>query len=283
MDPQVSVIIPVYNRANELQNAIQSVLNQSYTNYEIIVVDDGSVNDIVSNYDDKRINIIKHKKNMGVAAARNTGIKSASGEFVAFLDSDDRWKSDKLSTQLAFMGKYGYKASCTGFSIKRYQKDDTKIKSYKKAYLDISDMVWGCHVSPGSTFLGERKIFGEIGDFDNDFSRYEDWDWLLRFCNEYRLGLLDKVLVEITMSGIPNDDAIRNSLYLVKNKHRSKLNFKYAKCLDAAIMIENAAQAYRKGNLIKALYYLFYSCLTYPVNNKALNEIVIQRILFWKQ
>ena len=105
-NPTVSVIIPTYNRAHLVGRAIKSVLNQTYRDFEIIVVDDGSTDntkDIIKEFQkkDKRIKYIPYEKNKGGSAARNTGIKAAKGEYIAFLDSDDEWayeirKADKL-------------------------------------------------------------------------------------------------------------------------------------------------------------------------------------------
>jgi glycosyltransferase involved in cell wall biosynthesis len=100
----ISVIIPVYNRTDLLPRAVNSVLNQTYDNLEIIVVDDGSTEDIegvLDKFDDVRIHYIRHEANRGVAAARNTGMRFAHGEYVAFLDSDDEWFERKIERQLS--------------------------------------------------------------------------------------------------------------------------------------------------------------------------------------
>ena len=104
-NPTVSIIIPTYNRAHLIGRAIQSVLNQTYQNFEIIVVDDGSTDnteEMIKEFQkhDKRIKYIRHEKNRGGAAARNTGIKVARGEYIAFQDSDDEWLPEKLEKQM---------------------------------------------------------------------------------------------------------------------------------------------------------------------------------------
>ena len=117
---KVSVIIPVHNSSKYLSECINSVVNQTYKNIEIIVVDDNS-NDsslsIINSYKDKRIKVIKLKKNMGVSIARNKGVIKASGDYICFIDSDDYWYKDKLEKQVKFMennnyiftyGSYGY-------------------------------------------------------------------------------------------------------------------------------------------------------------------------------
>ena len=97
--PVVSVVIPTYNRACLLGRAIQCVLNQSFQDIEVIVVDDASQDnsaDIVNSLDDSRIKYLRHEKNRGGSSARNTGIKAARGEYIAFLDDDDEWMPTKI-------------------------------------------------------------------------------------------------------------------------------------------------------------------------------------------
>ena len=105
MTPLVSVVIPTYNRSTQVQSAIQSVLDQTHSDLEAIVVDDRSIDNtvqVVEEYSrkDPRIRLIVHKERRGAQAARNTGIKAGSGEWIAFLDSDDKWLPDSLNSRL---------------------------------------------------------------------------------------------------------------------------------------------------------------------------------------
>lgn len=105
-NPLVSIIIPNYNKEKYLEKCINSVLNQSYSNYEIIIIDDGSTDNslnIINKFKNKKIKLIKFDKNMGIANARNVGIKSANGKMICFLDSDDYWDKDKLKIQVNYM------------------------------------------------------------------------------------------------------------------------------------------------------------------------------------
>jgi len=124
-DILVSIITPVYNSAKHLETTIKSVLAQTYKNWELILIDDGSNDDsltLIESYivTDSRIRLICHPKNLGVAAARNSGTKMADGRFIAFLDSDDSWDDEKLTVQVNFMQKNNCAISYTA-----YRKIDT--------------------------------------------------------------------------------------------------------------------------------------------------------------
>lgn len=109
---KVSVIIPVYNSSKYLFQCIDSVINQDYNNLEIIIIDDSSSDDslsIINSFKDKRIKIVKLKKNRGVSYARNKGIDLATGDYICFIDSDDYWYKDKVSKQVKFMKDNDYK------------------------------------------------------------------------------------------------------------------------------------------------------------------------------
>lgn len=119
-DILVSVIVPAYNAADYLDECIESVQRQSYSNWEMVIVDDCSIDDtykIAEEYaeEDKRIKLIRHKENQGVAAARNTALKAATGDYVAFLDSDDLWEKNKLYRQLIFMENNIYDVTYTAY------------------------------------------------------------------------------------------------------------------------------------------------------------------------
>jgi glycosyltransferase involved in cell wall biosynthesis len=112
----ISIVIPLYNKEQQIAKTLQTVLNQTYQDYEILIVNDGSTDrsaEIVSSFKDERIHLI-HQKNAGVSAARNRGIAEARGEFVALLDADDEWKSDYLSTQMRLVEEY---PGCDVFAV----------------------------------------------------------------------------------------------------------------------------------------------------------------------
>lgn len=101
--PKVSVIIAAYNRAHLIGRALRTVLEQTYNDFEVIIVDDASTDNtenVIKSFDDARIKYIRHDKNKGAAAAWNTGIRASKGEYIAFQDSDDEWAEDKLEKQM---------------------------------------------------------------------------------------------------------------------------------------------------------------------------------------
>ena len=125
----ISIITPAFNAAMCIEKTIESVLTQTYVNWEMLIVDDCSSDntiEIVENYcrTDSRIKLIKHTTNQGVAAARNTALKQANGQYIAFLDSDDMWMPEKLETQYAFMEKNGYVLTYTAYQ--KYHSDTRK-------------------------------------------------------------------------------------------------------------------------------------------------------------
>ncbi|WP_067841028.1 glycosyltransferase family 2 protein [Amphibacillus sediminis] len=130
----VSVITPSFNAEATIENTINSVLNQTYENWEMIIIDDASTDDtvtIVEKYmnKDKRVKLIKHHRNKGAAHARNSGLEKAIGQFVAFLDSDDRWKPEKLEKQLSFMQSNSLAFSFTSYNqISTYKTGDKRIQ-----------------------------------------------------------------------------------------------------------------------------------------------------------
>lgn len=126
IDGLVSVIMPSWNTSNFIAESIQSVIDQTYENWELIIVDDCSTDntdEVVAKFTDKRIRYFKNEKNSGAALSRNRALREAKGEWIAFLDSDDLWNPDKLEHQINFMNKHGYTLSYT-----EYEKIDEESK-----------------------------------------------------------------------------------------------------------------------------------------------------------
>jgi glycosyltransferase involved in cell wall biosynthesis len=199
--PTVSVVIPTYNRANVLGSAIRSVLNQDYQDFEIIVVDDGSTDDteqVVTAVDKPQIKYIRHEENRGPAAARNTGIGSARGRYIAFQDSDDQWVPQKLGHQVqvieAASGRVG--AVYTGFWRVKNGNKTYEPRRREKSEGDIHKELLRGNFLGTPTILVKRECFGSAGLFDEKLFHLEDWEAWLRISRHYEFRLIDEGLVE---------------------------------------------------------------------------------------
>ena len=192
----VSVIIPVYNRPEQVKRAINSVLQQSYENFEIIVVDDGSTDktlEVLSGYGGG-ISVYRIK-NSGVSAARNYGVDKAGGSYIAFLDSDDEWNPKKLQKQIEFMLKGNWKISQTEEIWIRNGSFLNKKKKHKKPEGDIfiPSLVL-CTVSPSAVMM-KKSLYQQYGGFDETLPVCEDYDLWLRMAVREKFGLLNEKLV----------------------------------------------------------------------------------------
>ena len=196
--PEVNVIIPTYNRSQKVARAIQSVLDQSFRDLEIIVVDDGSTDDTYQCLDrfGSSIRYIRQLVNRGVSAARNRGIKGSFAPWIAFLDSDDYWLRDKLQVQMEFVHRNPGTVACQTEEIwiRRGRRVNPK-RSHRKPSGDIfKQSLKLCLVSPSSVIL-RRSVFDEVGLFDETLQAAEDYDLWLRISCRYPVYLIDRALI----------------------------------------------------------------------------------------
>ncbi len=195
--PLVSVIIPTFNRSACLGRAIDSVLSQTFTDLELIVVDDGSTDDtadLLKAYADRLLYI--YQQNRGVSAARNTGIRSARGEYIALLDSDDAWRPRKLERQAAFFQAHPQAVLCQTEEI--WIRNGKRVNP-KKRHQKYSGMIFEktlplCLVSPSAVMI-RRSLFDEVGLFDETLPACEDYDLWLRITWKYTVHLIDTPLI----------------------------------------------------------------------------------------
>lgn len=175
MNPLVSVIIPVYNGARYLRAALESVFAQTYRSFEVIVVDDGSVDDsglIAQSFPEVRY---IHQTNCGVAAARNHGFEAAQGEFFAFLDQDDLWTPDKLRLQIEYLLSHPE----VGFTLTQQKffldQGATLPAWFRKELFDSIHTGWVL-----GTLVVRRTTFEQVGNFVTSYSAANDSDWFFR-------------------------------------------------------------------------------------------------------
>jgi glycosyltransferase involved in cell wall biosynthesis len=211
--PLVSIIIPTYNRAWSIQRAIDSVLRQDYTHFELIVVDDGSTDDtpgILSSYGDALK--IFAQKNSGVSAARNRGILNATGSLIAFLDSDDYWLPKKLSAQVDFFVSHPDALICQTEEtwIKNGRQVNPGKRHKKPSGKMFSESLHLCLISPSAVMV-RRELLDDVGVFDETLPACEDYDLWLRVTCRYAVPLIDSPLI-IKTGGHPDQLSASPSL-----------------------------------------------------------------------
>ena len=195
---KISVIIPTYNRRHTLERAIDSVLSQTFKPFEIIIVDDGS-EDGTRNWVQEAYPSIKYiyQSNNGVSSARNKGIRSSRGSWIALLDSDDEWMPEKLEDQVIFINENPGSLFCHTNEIWiRNGVRVNQMKKHKKYGGDIFkyclDM---CRISPSSSLI-KKEVFEDVGLFDESLTVCEDYDLWLRITANYTILFLDRPLIK---------------------------------------------------------------------------------------
>ena len=192
----VSVIMPSYNTAPYIEETVQSVLNQTYKNWELIIVDDCSTDetdDILSKFTDERIRIYKNEKNSGAAVSRNKALREARGRWIAFLDSDDLWSPNKLEKQIAFMKTNGYSFSYTNYEEIDSEGKKTGVRVTGPKKITKTGMFNYCW--PGCLAVmydAERIGLIQIADIkkNNDYAMW------LKVCKSAECYLLDEYLAQ---------------------------------------------------------------------------------------
>ncbi len=199
--PKISVVIPAYNRERTIARSIESVLSQSYQDFEIIVVDDCSQDNtkhIVSNMRSDRIRYIRLPENRGAGAARNAGAKAARGEYIAFQDSDDVWRPDKLEIQVHQTLQNKAAISIGRMSRNGYSADEAKIippLEQSAGLVARADILKGNIVGMPTLLIKTDAMLEE--PFDESLRYCEDAEWSFRISSKYDFLLIDDVLVDV--------------------------------------------------------------------------------------
>ena len=196
-NPEVSVILPTYNRGWILKEAIDSVLAQDFRDFELIVVDDGSTDNtrqILDSYHQDLM--VVRQPNRGVSAARNRGIAAAGGGLIAFLDSDDLWLPRKLSNQVVFFNSNPEAVinQTEEIWIRNGVRVNPKTRHHKPSGMIFEPSLALCLVSPSAVMI-KRSLFDEVGLFDEDLPACEDYDLWLRISWRYPVHLIETPLI----------------------------------------------------------------------------------------
>lgn len=237
MSVEISVIITTFNRPNNLKRAIESIIKQSFVDWELIVVDDNnpktegrvlteSIMEYYCNVD-SRILYIKHEYNRNGAAARNTGIKYATGKYITFLDDDDYYLDDKLSKQYNIIEKSDqlYGGIYSGCNFIRNNKIVNKLDNVKSGNFLKETLECRFQMGSGSNLFIKSNVIKELGGFDENFNRHQDYEFLVRFFEKYKLIGINDILFNVDQSdkhsNIPNTEKLYNTKiqYLEKYKY----------------------------------------------------------------
>jgi len=221
--PQVSVIILTRNRPQYLVKAIQSVLDQTFTDFEIIIVDDASTDEtpeVINSFQDRRIVSIRHDVNKGESASRNAGVKMAKGEFIAFLDDDDQWLPQKLELQVGMLQKGNGKLGgvYTGFYKWDIEREQIIGKRVPEKRGDIADDMFVQNwVGTPSTVVVKKKCLKDVGEFDETLVFGPDYDMWIRIAQKYEFDYIAAPLVKY---GIHSQQMTTNYRKIILGRER---------------------------------------------------------------
>jgi len=266
----ISVVIPSFNRPKRTRAAVQSVCNQTAPPNEIIVVDDGSEPPL--HQDDlgpvnAAVRIIRHERNRGAAAARQTGVDAAQGDYVAFLDSDDIWLPEKLEKQTPFLPSLDQPlvaVACGWWAVNGNSNRDRR-ERIPIPSADPRDFASGCWFAPGSTTILPRSAFDIVGPFDPKLKRLEDLDWFLRFALAGgRLEVAPIVGAQIAIGQRATIEAVDASWIHLSEGIGRRLDPSCARRLKAYLLLERAVARRKAGQFPAMTYFLFRSSLAVP-------------------
>jgi len=209
--PKITVVTPTYNRANLLQRAIKCILEQTFEDWEYIIIDDGSndgTEEVVKQRADERIQYIKFDQNRGANAARNRGIQEARGEFVSFLDSDDILETNHLEQVVSVLDSSEGKIGGVYTSHRRVGSDNIVHLNIANNILNHPNQVIEDYSVGGFSVLTfRRSVFDKVGILDTDFQAFQDREFLIRFLDYYELSPVEDILVTCHMQqeGLSNN------------------------------------------------------------------------------
>jgi glycosyltransferase involved in cell wall biosynthesis len=233
--PKVSVIIPTYNRPEFLRIAISSVLRQSFSDFEIIVIDDASsadISSVITAFNDPRLRYARHAVNRGGSAARNTGIAQANSRYIAFLDDDDEWLSDKLCKQLVLLESSPSKIGGVYTGCFVVDKASGRIVSEKiptqEGYL-LDELLHHNCIGGTSSILLRKECFDKVGLFDETLQSFQDYDIFIRIANFYEFYCIKEPLYKYYLhnnSIWTNPAALAKGSKIVLKKYRKFKSFR---------------------------------------------------------
>jgi glycosyltransferase involved in cell wall biosynthesis len=272
--PKISAIIITFNRADFLKKAIESVLNQTNPNFELLILDNSSTDnteEIVKSFRDKRVRYIKHQP-LNISQARNLGLKESKGDYIAFLDDDDEWLPEKLEKELEIFNQGNGKL---GLAYGGFIRIDENGKEFEwhiptlkgnifEPYLCRQDPLTGSASNP----LIKKSVFKIVGEFDENLSSSEDWEFYIRLFEKFEADFTSEPVVKIRSHskyrlGGRTKDELEAEL-LVYNRYKDVLE----KCLKVKSFYLQAigGKFCRIGNPIQGRRYIKDAIIVFPLN-----------------
>ncbi len=257
---RVSVIIPLYNKEKYIAKAISSVLNQSFVDFELIIVNDGSTDKserVVKDFNDQRISLYT-KENGGVSSARNFGIEKSKFEYVALLDGDDWWKEDFLSILISLKNKFTDSGIWAGRYVQVNEAgDQIALNRFPQIEEGIFDLFDYFYAICSSSILLRKSVFNECGYFNEKLTHGEDTDMWIRIALKYNICYTNKTISYYNIAGNPLTRSI-GKIPKIENHILSTID-KY---------IGNGFPKWDKVLVVKKANYLLNFYIQYPTDNK---------------
>ena len=270
----VSVVIPFHNRSGVVERTIRSVLKQTYENWELLIVDDGSsqqerqlLSELIVRLDDQRIQVLFQEQNLGGGAARNIGMLAAKGEYIAFLDSDDEWENNKLEKQVEFhknKSKHlvSYTKSVIHYVVDKNPQEPLPAQAIEK-WVGVADYLFvRGGFMPTPSLFGSRSVFIQCL-FDTTLRRHQDYDFLLSLEKKgCEFEMIDEVLVNIHWEDFGTNGGSRFYCPDVSIKFISERLNLFSNQAAAAFRLNNVFAPLRvKEGLSKSIYKGFWGDL----------------------
>lgn len=276
----VSVVVPTYNRATVLRRAIESVLDQTFQDFEVVIADDGSTDNtpsVVESFSDERIHYLRFSENQGANAVRKAGIKATNGDYIAFLDSDDKWKPEKLERQVKKFNQLSsdYGLVYTGI-IQKDSDGNVTSKALPKHEGDVlGNLTKGNFIGTFSSIMVRSVVMRNIS-LNIELPSWQDWHFYLNVAEDWKIaGISEYLVVKYSdrIDRISNDfdDKFDVSYPILRNKLQNlDLNkgFINSRQVDSSLNFRLGYNALINQRYSKARYLFAKSIIKYPMQTR---------------
>lgn len=257
----VSIIMPTYNRSDVIMDAINSILKQSYRNWELLVVDDGSTDDtkqIIEQIGDNRIRYFRNEEKSGVSSSRNKGLQNAKGQYIAYLDSDNDWEEHYLLLMIHTCKEYGYESIYSAQKLYEVDNDSLTLKSVRFGLFNKS-LLENRNYIDLNAYVHKKELYLDLGGFDESMTRLVDWDLILKYSNVSIPCALPCILGNYYFGKADNQITSQNkykeNLQVIQQKLASnRLNLKgtqnFKKDKKTPLLFSNVMQASIRSNVL---------------------------------